>query len=167
VKLIDLAGQRFGRLTVLRQDGHHGKEIMWACRCDCGVVVRTWGAALRTGNSKSCGCLKLEINRQTRVTHGFTRELARPREYHSWRMAKDRCYGVTRPSYRRYGGRGIVMCDEWRYDFARFYADMGPRPAGTSLDRIDNDGPYAPWNCRWATRAEQNRNTSAALRSTR
>lgn len=87
-------------------------------------------------------------------------------EYRAWLGAKSRCYNPKTPHFHNYGGRGIYMADEWRHNFKRFYADMGPQPVGKSLDRIDNNGPYGPGNCRWATHLEQCRNTRANRRLT-
>lgn len=93
-----------------------------------------------------------------RATHGATRGRGTTPEFRSWLAMRQRCYYTKHAKYPRYGGRGIKVCDRWRDSFANFLADMGPRPAGTTLDRIDNDGHYTPGNCRWATPAQQMEN---------
>jgi hypothetical protein len=152
----DLTGQTFGRLTALeatpeRRNGNVG----WACRCECGKVVVVASGNLRSGNTKSCGCLQGD----TIATHGASRHGVRAREYRTWKAMFTRCYNPNARYFSRYGGRGIRICERWR-DYADFLADMGPCPPGYTLERINNDGNYEPGNVRWATQAEQMRNTS-------
>jgi hypothetical protein len=159
-----MIGRRFGRLLVVTHEG------AWcACRCDCGTEKKVRGKDLRNGRTKSCGCLLSDVARATiaqklkgskgRLTHGHTLAGQRQsRTYRSWKGAKNRCFNLHEPSWWHYGGRGISMCDKWRYSFAAFLADMGECPAGRSLDRINNNGNYEPGNCRWATSGEQRSN---------
>jgi hypothetical protein len=154
---IDLSGQKFGRLTVIERlferRNHDYRSALWLCRCDCGNEVRTYAGYLKSGNTKSCGCL----HKEAVTKHGF-RHLP---EYNIWRGMLDRCYNTETAAYPRYGGRGITMCDEWKESFEAFYRDMGTRPSEDySIDRKDNDKGYSKENCRWATSEEQMRNRS-------
>lgn len=155
-KFINMIGLRFGRLMVVERLPNYGSQALWRCLCDCGKEVQILGGQLRYRKYTSCGCARLE-----RVTkHGHTRSTGGNRkikspEYLSWIGMKQRCTNPRAQSYRIYGGRGITVCDRWLYSFERFLADMGPRPEGTSLDRINKDGDYEPANCRWATAKEQ------------
>ncbi|HEX9639809.1 MAG TPA: hypothetical protein VGB13_00690, partial [Candidatus Krumholzibacteria bacterium] len=120
---------------------------------------------LVSGTTRSCGCLIREAARKNlklatiaNRKHGATSRDGKSREYHSWDAMRSRCYRRTDPVFKWYGRRGIKVCARWRDNFSAFLEDMGPRPVGTSLDRIDNEGNYTPSNCRWATHAEQSRN---------
>ena len=153
---IDIAGQKYGRLTPL-EIVERGDRRHWLCRCDCGAEVTVMQVSLRTGNTSSCGCLRREAtaeqNKKLKKTHGQTNS----REYRSWKAMKNRCMRPADQAFRRYGGRGITVCERWM-TFEHFVADMGARPEGTTLDRINPDGNYEPGNCRWATWSVQNTN---------
>jgi hypothetical protein len=157
-KWIDLTGRKFGRLTVLAlhpERYRYGKQTVprWLCRCDCGAETVVRGYHLRSGNTASCGCARIEKLKRIKTTHG----LAKSRAYQAWHNMKSRCLNPNYNSYSYYGGRGISFDERWR-EFDAFYADVGDPPDGLSLDRPDNDGNYGPTNWRWTDRSTQNRN---------
>lgn len=156
-RLIDLTGKRFGRLIVVRRGENHKQgQARWICLCDCGNETLSSGRHLRNGNTKSCGCYGLSKTIKTCTTHGKWKT----REYRIWQGIKNRCLNKNNPEYKYYGGRGILICDEWVNSFEKFFKDMG-ESNGLSIDRFPNcNGNYEKSNCRWATKKEQARNTS-------
>lgn len=162
--LIDRTGQRYGRLVVVDRDvaagpASRGKRVRWICRCECGTVLSCTGHDLASGDVRSCGCLHRDDLRERHRNHGLVRTGA----HSSWAAAKARCYDPKHTAYASYGGRGIQMCERWRNDFRAFLSDMGERPAGTSIDRVNPDGHYEPQNCRWATPETQATNKRRPL----
>lgn len=158
-----VAGQQWGRLTTIAEVGRSPRRaILWECLCSCGKTTVTMATSLRSGNTKSCGCLQ---NERCRVTKNRTHGMIHTREYRSWASMRNRCANPKNPAYHLYGGRGITVCERWD-SFESFYSDMGPRPEDCSLDRVDADGNYEPGNVRWATQKVQQNNRRSNVRIT-
>lgn len=145
-KYIDIKDKIFGRLTALEIDSIN-KSYYWKCLCDCGNRVIIQGNKLRSGRTKSCGCI-------VKVKKG----LSTSPEYGTWSSMIQRCYDSKCRSYKNYGGRGITVCERWKSSFFNFLEDMGKRPIEKTLDRINNDGNYEFSNCKWSTKSEQAQN---------
>ena len=155
----NLTGIRVGRLIVIKQVGFSKQHnALWLCKCDCGNEKVIVSSSLVTGDSQSCGCYMKDKSIEAHLTHGCSGKNITP-EYSSWSGMKERCLNKKHMGFYSYGGRGITICDEWINSFETFLRDMGIRPKGTSLDRIDVNGNYCKENCRWATPREQRRNT--------
>lgn len=155
-------GDRFGRLVILSREENRGSSARWLVRCDCGKEKTIWQQQITGGNrrfTKSCGCLALELNKTRNLKHGACRSGQVTALYGIWVAMRGRCRNPNAAGYATHGGRGISVCKQWE-SFEQFAEDVGIRPSSLhSLDRINNDGNYEPGNVRWATEAQQQRNT--------
>lgn len=153
-RAIDISGAVYGRLRAVAFAHRTGSASFWHCACACGRTLQVRLESLRRGHTRSCGCLRVE--RAARLGKDNLRHAASfTPEYSSYASAKNRCNNPHGVSFADYGGRGI----DFRFEsFEAFFAHVGPRPDGTTIDRIDNDGHYEPGNVRWATRKQQNTN---------
>lgn len=157
-KLLDLTGEKFGRLTVVEHVGMNQRgKATWECRCECGNICTIEGVKLTSGHTKSCGCYNRDAAKERFLTHG----MSKTRLYNIWRVMIKRCTYENAINYANYGARGIRVCDEWqgfegfkKWALAHGYAD------NLTIDRIDNNGDYTPDNCRWVDMTTQLRNTS-------
>lgn len=158
---LDLTGMRFGRLVVVGLSGGkapYRNAVLWLCKCDCGRDKITVTASLRAGITQSCGCLQIERSKAVSTAHGHSRSRGKrspSRTYGSWSAMLRRCYDNKAISYPHYGALGISVTKPWRDSFESFLNDMGERPDGMTLDRIDNRFGYFMANCRWATPQQQ------------
>lgn len=154
---IDLAGHRFGNLLVVEQVAR--APIKWKCICDCGSEKIVTSAALTKGQTRSCGCFRRKVLATSGVKHGMHGTGA----WLSWSDMIKRCTNPRADAYKHYGGRGIKVCERW-LEFANFYADMGARPQGMSIERRDVDGNYEPSNCEWMPLSDQANNKRRTVR---
>lgn len=158
-KLIDLTGRIFGRwLVISRAPTSANKTTVWNCACLCGNHKIVLGAKLRNGESKSCGCLRSQLTAERERINLTTHGMRFTRTYKSYDSMKQRCNNPNNKDYRYYGGKGVIVCNRWLESFMNFFEDMGERPQGMSIDRLDNSEHYCKENCKWSDKYEQSNN---------
>lgn len=158
----NIRGQRFGRLVAIEHVGFASNRVtLWRCKCDCGNETIVRQGNLNSGTTRSCGCLDIDRTKEANTTHGQSHT----RIFNIWSKIKERCYNPKRPAYKNYGGKGVVMCDEWRNDFQIFYnwAMTNGYQDDLTIDRINSNGNYEPSNCRWLTLSENVRFRNATV----
>jgi hypothetical protein len=162
MKVQDISGKKFERLLVVSFVERVNKQSIFLCKCDCGNYIKTSSNALKTGHNKSCGCLNIELIKKRSTTHGLSKHPL----FSTWCDMKNRCYYKKHNRYNNYGGKGIIVCDEW-HTFINFYNwAIQFWKENLSIDRIDNLKNYEPNNCRFATIKEQNRNRTSCVKIT-
>lgn len=163
-RFVNLAGETFGKITIISYEGKdHKGNTYWNCVCSCGNKMTIRGECVKSGRTVSCGkgkCSPKHKEPENRKATGKTSP--HNYTYRSWNSMMKRCYSRNSNRFHSHGGRGIVVCDRW-HTFSNFVEDMGERPQGLSIDRINNNGNYEPGNCRWATPKEQARNTRRSI----
>ena len=156
MKKLDLTGQKFGRLTAISPAANRGKHTYWNCLCSCGAHVTVDTQSLRSGHTKSCGCLNRDIVRKRKTTH----DLSNTRLFRIWASIIRRCTCKTDQAYKYYGGRGVCICNKWLPDFKAFYdwSISNGYKDNLTIDRINVNGHYCPENCRWISQTLQSKN---------
>lgn len=153
----NLTNKRFGRLTALkRTEKRKNGYIVWRCICACGKITTVTVGNLKSGNTKSCGCLRQDVIKKIKYKHGDCCGDLMTRLYKIWDSMKTRCYSPTNKDYKNYGARGIIVCPEWKNNYSafKFWAILNGYLNNLTIDKIDNDGNYEPSNCQWLTRSE-------------
>ena len=172
--IIDLKiGDKYNRLTILREAGRKNSHRMYDCICECGNELPVRGSSLKSGNTMSCGCYDKEVRIQNldagrlKKMNGATENGKKTQEYEAFIHMKERCYNPKVDRYPNYGGRGIIVCESWLNSFANFLSDMGRKPSPEhSLERINVHLNYEPSNCKWGTQEEQDANRQNTIRLT-
>lgn len=159
-KFKDYTGRRFGMLTVLAFHSKAKRGLSkWLCRCDCGKEIVAYGTNLtRPNHTTSCGCRQAKITAERSTIHGHAKRTAKSKEFITWCSMIHRTTCQSAGNFEHYGGRGITVCDRWRESFENFLTDMGPKPKGLTLERLNVNGNYEPKNCIWASWLVQARN---------